>query len=358
MNANERKIFVFGATGNVGSELMQQFYEYSDKRTRIVGIANSKNVLMDPMGIPLERAAELSRDRGAFTENSDSYQSLQDLIQEVATQFGAETIFIDATAEKSELMRDTHKLILDSRGRIITANKNPISIYTMADFQTLTNDHSRYHFGPTVGAGAGFIDYLYEAKELQEEILSIEGCFSGTLGYLCSQLDDGILLSEAVRNAKKNGYTEPNPWEDLNGLDVARKLLILARTAGFDTELYQIEVEPFVPEKYEKSKDLIADLKDEDEAFTKRIQTAKKKGLVLRYVAELKNQDGKITMKVSLKEVEQSSNLGGLRGTANLVKVISSQRAPAEVPHIIQSAGAGIQRTAAAIRRGVNRLAA
>jgi len=159
--------------------------------------------------------------------------------------------------------------------------------------------------------------------------------------------------TKIILDAKNKGYTEPHPRDDLNGLDVARKILILARTTGYKVDLSDIKVVPFVPKRYlkEESVDCFIDsLKELDAVYKKKTLNAAKKGKVLRYVAELEIVNKKPSLRISLKEVKKDSPLGVLKGTSNKI-IIVSQTYPKNTPYIVEAPGAGLQVTAQNVRR-------
>jgi len=176
------------------------------------------------------------------------------------------------------------------------------------------------------------------------------------LGYILSELGKGEkTFSEIVRQAVAEGYAEPNPWDDLNGLDVARKLLILARIVGYEVSMDDVEIEPLIAaEKYAhlEGEEFLEAIKEEDEIFAQRVQKAAEKEKVLRYVARLGIKNGKLKMTVRLEECDKNSDLGGLQGTLNLA-LIETDLLCAPLPHIIKSRGAGVKVTAGAVRVGI-----
>jgi homoserine dehydrogenase len=178
-----------------------------------------------------------------------------------------------------------------------------------------------------------------------DRVTAIEGCLSGTLGYLCAQLERGVSYSAAVSEAHSLGYTEPDPREDLSGRDVARKALILARTAGWPLEMTDLKVEPMYPESL--SDVSLPEFMDTtsalDEPYAQRIRDAQVEGRVLRYMARISPEGGK----VGLSAVDQNSLLGALRGPANYLAFHTDRYA--EEPLVISGPGAGPEVTAAGV---------
>jgi len=180
----------------------------------------------------------------------------------------------------------------------------------------------------------------------------ISGCFSGTLGYLCTELEKGRNLSEIVTEAQEKGYTEPHPADDLDGGDVERKILILARTAGFDIPKERIKREPFIPEEYLVQKDIkkfLASLSELNMPFLEKVHKAKGQGYVLRYVARFDNSDGTPTLNIGLRGVQNDGPIGSLNGTAN--KIVIRTQTYNQTPYCVQAPGAGLAITAQNVRR-------
>ncbi len=170
---------------------------------------------------------------------------------------------------------------------------------------------------------------------------------SGTIGFIFSALEQGATLSQAVREAFDKGYTEPDPRIDLSGIDVARKLLILARRSGVRAELTDVEVEPLLPEKIMRStsvKQFFSRLSEVDRDYAKKIKLASGKGKVLRYVGTVEGSD---YIRVKLQAVDVKTPLGRLNGGDNLV-IFTTQRYR-ENPLIVQGPGAGPDVTAGGV---------
>src|SRR5690606_18285405 len=199
-------------------------------------------------------------------------------------------VIIDCTAEQSVANRYAEWL---SRGvHVITPNKRahsgPMPYYE--ELKRLTRGARRHFlYEATVGAGLPVIQTVKDLVETGDEIRSISGIFSGTLAYLFNLFDGSRPFSEIVREAKARGYTEPDPRDDLSGMDVARKAVILAREAGLAIEMSDIEVESLAPAALAKASvdEFLARLPDFDAPMAERVQRAKREGKVLRYVAEV-----------------------------------------------------------------------
>lgn len=199
------------------------------------------------------------------------------------------------------------------------------------------NDTS-FMYETTVGAGLPLVQAVRDRVASGDPIQRIEGVFSGTLSYLFNRFDGGIPFSQLVRMARDSGYTEPDPRDDLNGMDAARKLLILARISGRVVSLDDIAVENLVPEDLRGDisvDEFLQRLKKHDRVFAKRFDEARKEGKVLRYVA-IMDESG---INVGLKAVEHANPVFGLNGSENMVAITSTVYA--DNPLVIKGPGAG-----------------
>jgi len=278
----------------------------------------------------------------------------------------AQTLLVDLTSST-----DTTSSLLEARGKgvpLVLANKHPIT-GDMAMFQTLTGVHqagkagsskgaesvpsfASTQFGDprvlgyesTVGAALPLVGTLRGLLTSLDVVESIEGAFSGTLGFILSRVQAGELMSQAIADAIRLGYAEADPREDLSGMDVARKALILARTAGWEFDMSDIKVSPmYSAELAALSKEEFLERSTELDNYFARLATdAKASGEVLRYVATVKEE----AIRVGLQRVPIKSALGALNGTDNMV-AFTTGRYPS--PLIVQGAGAGAEVTAAGV---------
>jgi homoserine dehydrogenase len=196
-----------------------------------------------------------------------------------------------------------------------------------------------------VGAGLPIISTLRSLLDSGDQIKRIEACMSGTLGYLCTALEEGLPLSNAVRIARDNGWTEPDPRDDLSGIDVARKALILARTWGLPWDMGHVPGTPwFPPDLAEVSIDAFMDLIEKvDQEYAERVSRAQARQHVLRYVAAVE-ADG---ASIELRELPLDHPLAALRGSDNLF-VFTTMRY-ADQPLTVRGPGAGVEVTAAGV---------
>jgi homoserine dehydrogenase len=205
----------------------------------------------------------------------------------------------------------------------------------------------------TVGAGLPIIDTYSKLVESGDRVSKIEGCPSGTLGYLFGELGRGQRFSEALRGAIAKGYPEPDPREDLSGMDVARKALILGRLIGFPGELQDIAVESLVPKGAERLPldEFLARLEEYDEAWAQQVADARARGGVLRYRAIVTLR----RIRVGLVVVDASSPMASLNGTDN--QFIFTTARYKQNPLVITGPGAGPAVTAGGILNDVLKLA-
>lgn len=253
-------------------------------------------------------------------------------------------ILVDLTSEETApLIQEA----LEQGFHIVLANKKPLAVTQIEYDRLMLTARERglsLRYEATAGAGLPVLDTLAKLHESGDHVDTILGCFSGTLGYIMTELEDGRDFSEAVREAWKLGYTEPDPRDDLSGTDVARKALILARALGRSLELSDIKLEPLFGREVDSNDPatFITNLKKIDEEVRARVEKARLQKKVLRYVAKI----GK-TISVGIEAIDQSSPMGGLRGTDNQV-VIYSKRYKTN-PLVVTGPGAGAEVTAAGV---------
>ncbi len=360
-----QKIFIVWASWNVWRELIKQIITKDDNKnhrnpSKIIWIANSSSYIFDEAWIDKKLLQNVSSSREnaqeVFKSQAIKFEKLTDLVDIVKENgLDYEVVFVDVTAWKKELL-DFHKyVILNSNNFLVTANKNPISLYSYKDFELLTSYTGRYNTNTTVMWWAWILDFINErTNKIIDPILKIEGVFSWTLAYILSNLNkQEQKFSEIVKQAKEQGYTEPNPWDDLNWLDVARKLVILARYAGHKVDIDDVVVKPLIQEKYWKLKweEFLKEIKNEDEYFENLVKQAKANNEVLAYVGEMSfdKNTNKLELKVGLKNVAKNSDLGNLSWTANLA-IVETEILQEPIPHLIKSRWAGLAVTAWAVR--------
>jgi len=369
----DQNVIILGGSGNVGREFLSQVIQhdtvFSNKHlnpTNIIALTNSKGYWFNKQGLEIQKnpgnVDKWKHSKEAFSEYMQGldqyreYGNLAELLKLIEDmRMSGDVVFVDLTAGKDDL-RDFHlKVINNSEESIITANKNPLSIYSTKVFRELTRFRERYGFRCTVMAGANAVSNLLDYYDTSEIIKRIEACFSGTLGYLCAELEKGERsFSEILEDAKNKGYTEPHPRDDLNGLDVARKLIICARTFGHEVEISDIELEGFIDESFLEIEDVnefMHSIKYADQEIKDKFASAKGKGKTLRYVANFNlNENGDTIFKVGLREVLPGSPLGNLKGSSNKI-IVETDIFNGDNKYIIESPGAGPDVTAWGLRR-------
>lgn len=313
--------------------------------------------MFNPRGIPRRRLAELTQEketgrslaeaRGGI--RADARQALHDVAQHALSR----PILVDVTAgDTSDILETALHAGMD----IVLANKRPLAEASGAPGglrRAAAARGRRLLHEATVGAGLPIIDTIKKLQESGDEILRIEGCPSGTLGYLFGELGRGTSFSSALRAAMQLGYTEPDPREDLSGMDVARKALILGRLLGFEGELDAVEVESLVPAEFRECsvREFITRLEEMDPAWRARVDRARSAETVLRYRATV----SPTTVHVGLVGVSLGSSFATLTGTDNQFAITTARYRTN--PIVITGPGAGVAVTAAGVLNDVLKLA-
>lgn len=239
---------------------------------------------------------------------------------------------------------------LTNGGGAVLSNKAPLALPSSDPVAQLLWSESgfggRMRYETTCGAGLPVISTLRSLLASGDEVTEVVGALSGTLGAIFADVDVGKPFSEAVASAKAAGFTEPDPRDDLSGLDVARKALILARTIGIEIELDRIDIENLVPEHLRQCsvEEFMAGVAEVDDAIARKAEAARSKGARLKYVATVSSG---APIAVGLREIPLESVLGSLTGPENII-TISSKRYAAN-PINITGPGAGAAVTAAGV---------
>ena len=322
----------------------------SDGRTiRIVGLIDQSGYIFDADGLKQRRVAALARAKARgrpLAELPGGHRALAaDAVTEIARHALVRPVLVDATASDT-----TQALLRAFEGGmdVVLANKRPLAAprREVDLLRAAAAQHGcRLRHEATVGAGLPVIDTFHKLAEAGDRILRIEGCLSGTLGFLLSEISQGHQFSQALRQAMALGYTEPDPREDLSGRDVARKALILGRLIGFAGELEDIALESLVPPVAAPLPlaAFLGRLEEFDAAWQRRTLAAEARGGVLRYVATVTRR----AISVKLTTVAKGTPLSALQGTDNYV-AFTSERYRLN-PLVVIGPGAGPAVTAAGV---------
>lgn len=237
--------------------------------------------------------------------------------------------------------------VLDAGGGVVLSNKAPMAMPVGSIGDKLwseTGPGGRVRYEATVGAGLPVLSTLRTLLDTGDEVIEVTGTASGTFGAIFSDVASGSPFSEAVRTAKANGYTEPDPRDDLSGLDVARKALILARTLGRAIDLADLTVESLVPESLTSATidEFLEQITMLDDSLAERARVANENGEVLKYVLAVK-PDGAISVGVA--PVSKSTVLGALQGPENILSFRTTRYD--QYPLVVSGPGAGAAVTAA-----------
>ncbi|HYK82250.1 MAG TPA: aspartate kinase [Gemmatimonadales bacterium] len=355
----ERTDVVLLGFGQIGRTLAALFAKVRQPalKLRIVGLVDRSGFVFDARGLAPRRLSALgaAKARGVpLAKAAGGHRaSAAEAVAFVARHALSNPILVDLTAADT---METLKSALAAGMHLVLANKRPVTA-DKRQFDALTATAAahgrRVLHEATVGAGLPIIDTYYKLVESGDRVSKIEGCPSGTLGYLFGELGRGKRFSEALRGAVARGYPEPDPREDLSGMDVARKALILGRLLGFPGELKDIAVESLVPPGADRLAlaQFLARLEDYDATWAKRAAAARARGGVLRYRAIVTPR----RIRVGLVVVEASSPMASLNGTDN--QFIFTTARYRKNPLVITGPGAGPAVTAGGILNDVLKLA-
>lgn len=350
-------IAIFGH-GLVGGTLINQILESTaaiekrkDIKLNVFAIANSKKLLLNKNGVTSSWKNDIQKDGLEYTIN--------DVIAYASQHHLENLIAIDNTA--SATFVENYISLIESSFDLISSNKvaNTLSYGFYKELRkSLAENQKNYLYETNVGAGLPLIDTIKLLHLSGENITKIKGVFSGTLSYLFNNFSaKGVPFSEILKEAIDNGYTEPDPREDLCGNDVGRKLLILARELDLQNEFEEISIQNLIPEHLRDGNvsDFLTKLKEFDPIYEK-IKADQKPNHVLRYIGELSGdlQNDKGILEVKLVSVPSDTALGGLKGSDSFFEIYTESYG--DRPIVIQGAGAGSAVTARGVFGDILRL--
>jgi aspartokinase/homoserine dehydrogenase 1 len=347
-------LFLVG-TGLIGSTLLemlknqaQDLFDQYQLEMNIRGISNSRNMAIGEEPIPIAEWEQYLEEKGGSADMGEFVKTMKSMNL-------PNSIFIDCTA--SDEIPAFYEEVLSSTISIATPNKVANSS-VQEQFNLLQKraaEHNcAYLFETNVGAGLPVIGTLSEMVATGDQIHKIEGVLSGTLSYLFNSYDGSESFSKLVRKAREMGFTEPDPREDLNGHDVGRKLLILARVSGYELEFDDIAIQNLVPQPAQDCdtiESFFEKLEQHDEEFEELLQKASSSGNKLCYIARYEQSEAS----VKLEEIGPEHPFYNLSGSDNILSIHSTNYN--EYPMVIKGPGAGANVTAAGIVADILRIA-
>jgi bifunctional aspartokinase / homoserine dehydrogenase 1 len=339
-------IFLVG-TGLIGGTLLRQLQEQQQVlreqqslEIRIIALARSQKMVFKPQGIDLLNWRETLESRGEAKD-------MRRFVDEMKRLNLPGSVFIDSTA--ADEIIGYYDEILQSSISIVTPNKRANSgayhDYKQLRLSAIKHD-VKFLYETNVGAGLPVINTLQDLLSSGDRILKIEAVLSGTMSFIFNNFKGDKKFSAIVREAKELGYTEPDPRDDLGGMDVARKILILARETGLALELADVDVENFLPASCLSAKtvdDFFRELETHDAHFEAKKTSCERGGKALRFIAQLENG----AARVAVTEIDASHPFYSMSGSDNIISFTTERYK--ERPLVIKGPGAGAEVTAAGV---------
>ena len=343
--AQTAEVFLFG-TGTIGGCLLEQIKArqkgLADQHIdiRVMGIASAGGMILDEKGIDLHSWKRV------FAKNTQP-ASVDEMLNFISRVKPLNPVFVDCTASADLPLR--YADIFEAGMHIVTPNKRANSMDTAfyKNLRSVANRmHRRFLYETNVGAGLPVMDTLQNLIKSGDKLVRFSGIMSGSLSYIFGRLDDGVPFSKAVLEAKKKGFTEPDPRDDLGGADAARKVLIIAREAGITCELSDIKTDRIFPADFDESgtvEEFLQKLPALDAFFAEKLGALKKAGKVLRMGGTIENG----VCRVGLVEADSSDPLYNIRDGENAFVFLTERYAP--IPLTVHGYGAGAEVTAAGV---------
>jgi aspartokinase/homoserine dehydrogenase 1 len=343
--------------GRIGRVLAPLIAKHNAGRLRVVGVIDRSGFMFEPGGLAPRRLAAMAAAKATGTTMAQlaggHAGGVKETVAFMARHALGNPILVDVTADETT---ETLMAGLAAGMHVVLANKRPLTedrrAYEALAEAAMMHGRRLLHEA-TVGAGLPVIDTYRKLVESGDHVLKIEGCPSGTLGYLFGELGRGRRFSEALRGAIAKGYTEPEPRDDLSGMDVARKALILGRLLGFRGELRDVAIESLVPRGAARLplSEFLSRLEEYDDAWRRRAEAARSSGGVLRYRAVVTRR----SIRVCCAVVEAANPMASLAGTDN--QFIFTTRRYHKRPLVITGPGAGPTVTAGGVLNDVLKIA-
>ena len=333
--------------GLIGKTLLKQIFDQSEflrseklLKVCVVGMTNTKKMVLDPQGISLNSWHERLLTDGVTT-------SLPAFVEKIKDYNLPNSVFIDCTSDKDIVQ--FYESLLDANISVVTPNKvansGPYSEYRRLQ-RTALNRGVKFLYETNVGAGLPIINTVQGLITSGDRFLKIEAILSGTLSFIFNTFKPGISFADVVREAKEKGYTEPDPRDDLSGQDVARKILILAREAGFPLEPDDVTITNMLPASCLSAPtipDFFSELERNNDYFENLLSAAEATGEKLRFVASFEN--GKAT--IGLRSVGPEHPFYQLTGADNIVSFTTERYK--DRPLVVKGPGAGAEVTASGV---------
>jgi aspartokinase/homoserine dehydrogenase 1 len=339
-------VFVVGV-GNIGSELLSQInghHEFLAKNNliniKILGLINTKKMLINAEGIDLANWRSV-------LESSSATANLEEFVAQMKALNLPNCVFIDNTA--SPYPSKFYKEAFEANISVVTCNKiaNSGSYVQFADLKNTAQKYGvDFYYETNVGAGLPIIKTLNDLMVSGDKISKIEAILSGTISFIFNNFKGENNFHDVVKQAQEKGYTEPDPRDDLGGIDFMRKMLILARNAGFEVEAADVKLGAILPESCAKAitvDDFYQELKNADHEFEQMKKDAETEGKVLRYIGKLEN--GKV--EISLQAVSADHPFYALSGSDNIIAFTTDRYN--ETQMVVKGPGAGAAVTAAGV---------
>lgn len=334
--------------GNIGKALLEQIKENEKHlvennllKIQMIGLTNSRRMIFNPEGF------EITDWKKIFEQNSEAADLIK-FVQNMKALNLPNSVFVDNSA--SEIVTSFYEDILKSNISIVTCNKigNSGSYELYQKYKQAVRKHGvSFLYETNVGAGLPIINTLKNLLISGDQIVKIEAILSGTISYIFNNFKEDHPFHEVVKEAQDKGLTEPDPREDLSGMDFKRKMLILARECGYPLEMRDVVMESILPKTCLNAKDVSTfyeELKNSNDFFEKLKKDAQEKGGVLRLIGTLQNGNANIALKI----VDQNHPFYSLSGSDNIIS-FTTNRYHEQYPLVVKGPGAGADVTAAGV---------